>query len=47
MLILCRILHAFGLPQQAPNMLRIIGALGTFLVLTALAIWGLFLVITA
>ncbi len=46
-LVVCRVLHAFGLPQQAPNILRVIGAAGTTLVLAALAISGLILVFTA
>ena len=39
--IVVRLAHAFGIVRPAPSMLRTIGALGTWLVILALAIWAL------
>jgi len=47
LLLVFRICHAIGLPRPAPNMLRMIGAGGTFMLLAVLAVWGLILVLTA
>jgi uncharacterized protein len=47
LLLMFRIFHALGLPRPAPNFLRMVGAGGTFLLLAALAVWGLILVLTA
>ena len=47
LLVIFRIVHAFGMPRPAPNAFRAAGAGGTMLVLVVLAVWGLFLVITA
>ncbi len=47
LLIISRILHALGMPRPAPNVQRASGAGGTMLLLAILALWGLFLVITA
>lgn len=47
LLVIFRILHALGMPRPAPNFLRASGAGGTMLLLAGLALWGLFLVLTA
>jgi uncharacterized membrane protein YecN with MAPEG domain len=39
--IMVRLAHAFGIVRPAPSMLRMIGALGTWLVILVLAIWAL------
>lgn len=38
-----RILHAIGMPRKAPNAPRFIGAAGTSLLITGLAIWTILL----
>jgi uncharacterized membrane protein YecN with MAPEG domain len=43
LLVVFRILHAIGMPRKAPNAFRAIGAMGTFFLLAAFAIWGLVL----
>lgn len=40
-LVLARVMHAFGLPRPAPNIFRAGGAGITYLLMAALAIWGL------
>jgi uncharacterized membrane protein YecN with MAPEG domain len=47
LVIIFRIMHAIGMPRQAPNIFRTTGAGGTALVLAVAAIWGLFLALTA
>jgi uncharacterized membrane protein YecN with MAPEG domain len=39
--ILVRLAHAFGIVRPAPSALRMIGALGTWVVIIVLAIWAL------
>lgn len=39
--ILVRLAHAFGIVRPAPSVLRMIGALGTWVVIIVLAIWAL------
>jgi len=39
--VVLRLAHAFGIARPAPSMLRMIGALGTWLVIVVLAVWAL------
>jgi len=39
--VVVRLAHAFGIARPAPGPLRMIGALGTWVVIVALAIWAL------
>jgi len=39
--ILIRLAHAFGIVRPAPSVLRLIGAVGTWLVIIVLAVWAL------
>ncbi len=47
LLILVRVMHVFGVPRRAPNVFRVGGAGGTFVLLAVLAVWGLVLAFTA
>ena len=38
---LARLLHVFGMDRKAPNMLRMVGILGSWLVLLALGAWAI------
>jgi uncharacterized membrane protein YecN with MAPEG domain len=40
-LVVSRILHVFGMPRPAPNVFRASGASGTYILMAALAVWGL------
>lgn len=40
-LVLCRIAHAFGMGRPAPNPGRLVGALGTFILLAVTSVWAL------
>ncbi len=40
-LVVSRILHVFGMPRPAPNAFRAGGASGTYILMAALAVWGL------
>jgi len=46
-LVLCRILHAVGMPRPAPNIYRAIGAMGTVLLTAFVAVYGLVVAFTA
>ena len=39
--IVLRLAHAFGIARPAPSALRMVGALGTWLVILVLAVWAL------
>ena len=47
LLVIFRVMHAFGMPRPVPNIWRAGGALGTYLILGVVAVWGLVTVITA
>jgi len=47
LLAIFRIAHAIGMPMRAPNVFRMVGAGGTFVLLAVLAVWGIVLVLTA
>ena len=40
-LVLCRIAHAIGMSQAAPNPARVIGTLGTMIILIVASVWAL------
>ena len=40
-LVLCRIAHAIGMSQPAPNPARVIGTLGTMIILIVASVWAL------
>ncbi len=42
-LVLARLMHAIGMPRPAPNVFRAGGAGGTYLLMAAMAVWGLVL----
>ena len=42
-LVALRALHAIGMPMKAPNVFRASGAIGTFVLLVALSVWGFIL----
>ena len=44
-LVLFRLMHAIGMPRPAPNVFRAGGAMGTFLIVAALSIWGIGIVV--
>lgn len=40
-LVLCRILHAWGMGLPAPNPGRVVGTAGTFIILVVTSVWAL------
>ena len=40
-MVLCRLLHAIGMPRPTPNFFRATGALGTFALTAGVAVYGL------
>jgi len=42
-MIFVRVMHAVGMPRPAPNVFRAIGAGGTYVLMAAMAVWGLML----
>jgi uncharacterized membrane protein YecN with MAPEG domain len=47
LLVIFRIMHMIGMPRPTPNAFRAGGALGTYIVLGVMAIWGLLIALTA
>lgn len=47
LLIVFRLMHAIGMPRPAPNIFRATGALGTYGLTAAAALWGLYLALSA
>jgi hypothetical protein len=45
LIVVARCAHAFGMPRPAPNVFRLVGALGSWLALLVLSAWVLWLAV--